>query len=116
MKCRDTLRSVVYDAGNGRVAWTTKGNPSRRWLDFKNLDFTLTTPTESIDVESGGSGDVSELLQPFTLETNRSIVESVRAGAQRNKSVINELESRGLTVDEALEMISNNPKDPDGGD
>lgn len=116
VKCDDTLRSVVYDAGLGRVAWRTKGNSDRRWLDFKDLDLTLDTPTLSVDVEAGGPGDASGMLQPFTIETNRAIVEAVGAGSRSNQTVVRELESRGMTVDEALELISKNPKDPDGGD
>jgi hypothetical protein len=108
----DTRRSVVYDAGRRRVAWLTPGNAKRRWIDFESLDLTLDTPTQLVDIERGGPGDVSGLLEDFTKGRNRSIAEGVLGRFRKDSSVVEILESRGLTVDDAIERIVQNPKDP----
>jgi len=69
-----TLRSVVYDAGRARVLYKTPGNSRIRWLDFASLDFSPGTPAKVLDVESGTGGDVSGLLEDYTVEGNRAIV------------------------------------------
>ena len=68
-----TLRSVVYDAGRRHVLYKTPGNSRIRWLDFASLDFSPSTPAKVLDVESGAGGDVSGLLEDYTVKGNRAI-------------------------------------------
>ncbi|UCG52928.1 MAG: linear amide C-N hydrolase [Candidatus Latescibacterota bacterium] len=105
----ETLRSVVYDAGRSRVLWKTRNNPSIRWLDLKALDLSRNTSTWILDVEAGGPGDVSALLEDYSVEANRAVVTRVLGRSRGEAGVINELEARGLTFDRALEMIIQNP-------
>jgi choloylglycine hydrolase len=114
VRCENTLRSVVYDAGRGRVSWTTPGNRERRWLDFANLDLTLATPTRMVDVEAGGPGNVAGLLEDYTTGKNRMIVDGVLGKSRDDRRIVDKLAARGMTVDEAIERIVNNPVEPVG--
>jgi hypothetical protein len=62
VSCDETLRSVVYDSGRGRVLWKTQNSERVRWLDLRALDLSGDTPTQVLDVEVGGTGDMSALL------------------------------------------------------
>ncbi|MFH1680221.1 MAG: carcinine hydrolase/isopenicillin-N N-acyltransferase family protein [Candidatus Eisenbacteria bacterium] len=101
-----TRRSVVYDATRGRVLWTTRGNAGVRRLELGSLDFSLGTPVQVLDVEAGGTGDVSALLTDYTLSGNRAVVTAVLDSGERSPEGIEELAKRGLTFDEALDLIA----------
>jgi choloylglycine hydrolase len=105
----DTIRSVVYDAGYRRVLWMTPGNPQMRWLNLNALDFSEGTSVKVVDVEVGGGGDVSELLVDYTVEANRALVEAVLGSDAGNPDIIKKLKSRGLTFEEALDLIAGHP-------
>jgi hypothetical protein len=62
-----------------------------------------------VDIEAGGPGEVSHLLEEYTMEANRGVVEAVRGDARENPEAVNLLRTRGLTVDEALDLIIRNP-------
>jgi choloylglycine hydrolase len=109
VSCDETLRSVVYDSGLRRVLWTSQDNTSVRWLDLRTLDLSGDTPTQVLDVEVGGAGDVSSLLGDYTVEGNRALVTAVLGTAIDDSTVIAELGRRGLTLDSALEMIAKHP-------
>jgi choloylglycine hydrolase len=104
-----TLRSVVYDAGRGRVLWKTRDNEKVRWLDFGSLDLAENTPTQLLDVEAGGPGDVSPLLEDYTIEANRALVNGVLKSDRQNPEIIDKLKARGLTFDTAVELTIQNP-------
>ena len=105
----ETLRSVVYDAGRGRVFWKTRDNDKVRWLDFSVLDLAVDSPTQILDVDAGGPGDASELLEGYTIEANRALVNRVLKADRQNPKIIDKLKGRGLTFDAAVELIIQNP-------
>jgi choloylglycine hydrolase len=109
VSCDETLRSVVYDSGRARVLWKTPNNTWVRWLDLRALDLSSDTPTQVLDVEAGGAGDMSALLEDYTVEGNRALVTAVLGAATEDSTVVEELGRRGITFDEALEMIAQNP-------
>ena len=109
VSCGDTRRSVVYDAGCGRILWRTQNNQHVRWLELENLDFSAGSPTKILDVDAGGAGNASALLVTYTVDANRAIVDGVFEGSRRNSEVIPELERRELTLDRALELIARHP-------
>jgi penicillin V acylase-like amidase (Ntn superfamily) len=109
VSCTDTRRRVVYDAGRRRVLWITRENPQVRWLDLDNLHFSGDTPTLMCNVEMGGPGEVSHLLEEYTLEVNREVVRAVRGSVMENTDLTESLGTRGLTVEEALELIARHP-------
>lgn len=104
----DTRRSVVYDAGHERVLWMSKANPEVRWLDLGTLDFSPGRATRIIDADAGGPGDVSSLLRDYTIEANRATVLAT-AGPRDDPATAEKLRSRGLTFDEAVELIARHP-------
>jgi penicillin V acylase-like amidase (Ntn superfamily) len=103
-----TRRSVVYDGPSGRIMWRTKSNPSVRWLDLASIDFSADQPTRFVDIESKGSGDVSDEIVAYTTEANRRLVRSV-LGLKASDRVRSLLSERGLTYEEALELIALHP-------
>jgi choloylglycine hydrolase len=105
----DTRRRVVYDASSSRVLWLTPENPSVRWLDLDSLDFSADEPALRVGMDMGGSGDVSHLLEEYTLEANRAVVDSVRSCARGDPQVIELLRARGLKFEEAIEVIARHP-------
>ena len=114
MSCYETIRSVVYDAGERRVSWKTPGDPEVRWLDFAALDLRFEAPVMMLDVEAGGRGDAAALLMEYSTGANRAIVTGVKDAGQRSPDTVDELESRGLTYDEALELIATHPTSTGG--
>jgi choloylglycine hydrolase len=109
VSCDETLRSIVYDAGRGRILWKTRSNRKVRWLDLGSIDFSPDTPSQILDVEEGGPGDVSGLLENYSVEENRHLVTAVLGAAGQDSTVIEELRVRGLTFDQALELIAVHP-------
>lgn len=110
----DTIRSVVYEADRPRVSWRTLENREVRTLDFADLDLSEGASVLMLDVEAGGPGDVSALLEDYSIAANRAIVSGVRDAGERGPEAIAELESRGLTFHEALEMIAAHPTSTGG--
>jgi choloylglycine hydrolase len=96
VSCAMTLRSVVYDAGEQRVYYSTPDNPEVRWLDFDHLDFSPRAAVKVLNVESGGPGDVFGLLEDYTVEGNRAIVTATLGPGSR----------------EALDTIAEHPTSP----
>ena len=56
-------------------------------------------------IEVGGSGDVAPLLRDYSPQVNRFIVSGVRDVGDRSPGTVSELRARGLTFDEALELV-----------
>jgi penicillin V acylase-like amidase (Ntn superfamily) len=108
VRVEDTLRSTVYDAARSRVSWKTRGNPDVRRLDLSTLDLGEGAPVRMMDVEAGEPGDAGAMLSDYSDSANRAIVSWVRA-AERDGETDEELASRGLTFEEALEMIAAHP-------
>jgi len=104
----DTRRSIVWLQTEGRVVWTTRSNREPRWLRLGDLDFSEGAPALLADA-SAGAGDVTGLLFEWTPEANRTLVFEARRSARGDTGANTSLEARGLTVDEALELIAGHP-------
>lgn len=109
VRCLDTRRSVVYQAGSNRVLWRTMNNPDIRWLDLAALDVSDSAAVRILDIDAGGPGDVSALLEEFTFEANRAVVAAVKGFDGDEPAHTNELESRGLSLAEILDVIAGHP-------
>ena len=105
----DTRRSVVYDAGKKRVLWKSEENPEIRWLDLGALDFSQDTPVQFIDIDSGDRGGVKAKLRDYTIEANRAVVRAILGSEDTSTSTIQELKSRGFTLEEVIERITHHP-------
>lgn len=109
----ETLRSVVYDCGGGRVLWRTSGNRDVRWLVLENLDFSPGAPVLMMDVDAGGMGDASGLLAEYTPEVNRATAEAVLGTGEDRADIEKVLAERGLTFDEAVDLVAGHPASVD---
>jgi len=69
-----TQWSIVYDMDGLRVSFRTNGNPGTRSIDLKSLDFACDSPVLVLDIDADLTGDVTELLEPYTFEANRALV------------------------------------------
>jgi choloylglycine hydrolase len=69
-----TQWSIVYDMDALRVSFRTNGSPGTRSIDLKRLDFACDSPVLVLDINADLTGDVTELLEPYTLEANRALV------------------------------------------
>jgi choloylglycine hydrolase len=74
-----TKWSIVYDLSGLQVSFRTRGNPGTRRIDLGRLDFSCATPVRIIDIDADLSGDITDLLLPYTLEANRALVDSAFA-------------------------------------
>lgn len=68
-----TKWSIVYDIRNLQVFFRTSSNPKARSIDLKKADFSCKTPVKMTDID-GGSGDISNSFQDYTLQTNRKLI------------------------------------------
>ena len=109
VRAYDTLRSVVYDSGLLRVSWRTPGNPDTRWLDFEALALDEGSVVVMLDVEAGGPGDASALLEPCSIETNRLIVDGTVGERLRSSGAASALDSLGMTIDKTIDHIAGHP-------
>jgi len=63
--------SLVFDTENHRAYFTTRRNPSLRWIDLEDLELRCGGPVKMIDVNHGGSGDVVDEMIDFDRQLNR---------------------------------------------
>ncbi len=61
-----TVWTIVFDAGNQKVSFFTKGGPRTRTIDMKKLDFSSATPVLMLDVNADLSGDVTGRFAPYS--------------------------------------------------
>jgi len=54
--------TTVYDLKNLTITWTAVNNPERRFIDMKKLNFDYSEDFISLDIQSSGSGDVTNLF------------------------------------------------------
>lgn len=104
----DTQRTVVYDAGSGRVTWTSWRSEERRWLQFSDLDMSEGSPTLVAYVHEGAAGDAAPSLVEYTLGANRASVAASMAPAFYEGSV-EILAQRGFTPEAVVELIAAHP-------
>jgi choloylglycine hydrolase len=74
-----TQWSIVYHVAELRVSFRTQGNPGTRIIELRRLDFSCATPVRIIDINADITGDVTELLEPYTFEANQALVDSAFA-------------------------------------
>ena len=109
VRAYDTLRSVVYDSGRKRVSWRTPGNPDTRWLDFESLALEEGSAAAMLGVEEGGPGDASSLLEPWTVEANRLIVDGTVGARLRASRAAASLSSLEPAIDATVDHIAGHP-------
>ena len=107
--CEETRRTAIYDGPGRRVLWTTRSNQSVRWLDLSALDFSPSAGTQVVDVNGDGSGDASGDLVGYTVDINRKTVRAVRGLDGSAAAVPCGFPERGLTLDQAVELIALHP-------
>jgi penicillin V acylase-like amidase (Ntn superfamily) len=71
-----TQWSIVYDVADLRVNFRTRDHREIRTIDLRRLDFGCGSPVLIMDVNAGLAGDVTERLEPYSIEANRALVES----------------------------------------
>jgi penicillin V acylase-like amidase (Ntn superfamily) len=78
-----TQWSQVIDMRAGRVYFRTAQARQIKYLDMHQLDFTRAGPVSVVDINRGGSGDVTSAFQQYSAEENwwlvKQIIETVDA-------------------------------------
>lgn len=103
----NTRRSVVYDVEELRVFWKSENHSALRWLELNDLDFLGDSPAQMIDIDAKVSGDVTDELIPFNCPANEEITRQIFKSA--DSPSLDELKSRGFSLDEAVETIAYHP-------
>jgi len=70
-----TKWQIVYQPTAGKISWRTSTEPAIKTLDMTKLTGRCDKPTLGIDVDAPNEGDVTALLRPFALASNRALVE-----------------------------------------
>lgn len=70
-----TQWSIVYELANGRVHFSSSGNPKVRTIDLSELDLDCTAEPQMADLQAEGAGAVK--LVPYSAEVN---LETLNAG------------------------------------
>ena len=63
-----TQWSIVFDTQNLRAYFRTYDHPGIKHFDIYDLDPTCTSPVRMLDIQTPGTGDVSELFEDLTFE------------------------------------------------
>jgi len=112
VSCENTQRMVVYDATHNRVLWKSIVNNKIRWLDLNEIDFSSGTTTKVIDIDDNIEGNVLANLIDYTIDLNRQVARAVMFPNAFGSATPNELSSRGLTLEEVIEMVAIHPTRP----
>ncbi len=70
---RSTLWSLVFDAKNGRLYYSTAQNPEIRYVGLSDFDLNCDSPVQLLDINASGKGDVRKSFRDFTHEENARI-------------------------------------------
>lgn len=70
-----TKWQIVYQPTAGKISWRTATEPAIKTLDMAKLTARCDKPTLGIDVDAPNAGDITTLLRPFALASNRALVE-----------------------------------------
>ncbi len=110
----NTQRSIVYEVTARRFHFRTHNNPGVKFIDLNRVDFSPTTPTLMLDIETSDAGDVTTALVPHTTEANRRIVESfvqlVHLTGGAADLLKEDLAKAGLSEEQFVKLIAHHPE------
>ena len=72
-----TAWTLVFDAKNRQMYFTTIGNPSIRQIDLGKLDFSSGTPVQALDIHASLAGDITGSLPRYSHRS--SLARSIEA-------------------------------------
>ncbi len=70
-----TKWQIVYQPATAKISWRTATEPAIKTLDLGKLGGRCDKPVLGIDIDAPNEGDVTALLRPFALASNRALVE-----------------------------------------
>ncbi len=71
-----TRWSVVYDARRREISWVSDRSANRKMVRLADLALDCAAEAKMLDVHSTLSGDVTDLLEPYSPDRNRELVVS----------------------------------------
>ncbi len=69
----DTLRRALYEPAARRIHWVTRDNPTWRWLDLADIDFSRYTGCRVLPVDRGWGPVHEASFKPYSETLNRTI-------------------------------------------
>jgi hypothetical protein len=69
-----TQWTIVYDLTGRTVHFRTKDNREIKSVRAAGLDFSCRTGAKLLDIQTAAGGDVTDLVQPYTLTANRNLI------------------------------------------
>ena len=69
-----TRWTIVYDMNNLRVYFRTFSNPEMRYIDLEPINFSCSEPVKMLDINAGGSGDVTGCFENYSQEVNLDLI------------------------------------------
>ncbi len=103
-----TVWSIVYDIRGRVVHYRTLESPDRRYVRMQALDFACDALPLSIDLDAGGTGDMTDLLAPLDRATNRDLIRSSYAKTRHVGPVSDEALDRVASYPDRMECASAN--------
>lgn len=74
-----TKWSIVYDIRNKKIYFKTLAAPDVKTLSFRDFEFSCSSPSRAVDINSKAKGDLQQFFTPFTEKMNaRFIAEAAR--------------------------------------
>jgi choloylglycine hydrolase len=70
-----TKWSIVYDISGRGIHFTTNDRRGRKFLAFKDIDFSCSASLKAFPLESPISGNIATALKPLDAQTHRAILE-----------------------------------------
>jgi penicillin V acylase-like amidase (Ntn superfamily) len=83
----NTKWSIVYDIKNMTVYFRTFDNRKIKSIDLKALDFKCSSQVNVIDINTDSGGDISTLMNNYSYELNRELIEESYSGVDFLKNV-----------------------------
>jgi penicillin V acylase-like amidase (Ntn superfamily) len=79
-----TRWSIVYDISGRGIHFSTHDRQQRKFLSFKDVNFSCAAPPLAFPLESSVSGNIASSLVPLDAQTNRAVLErSARESSTR---------------------------------
>jgi penicillin V acylase-like amidase (Ntn superfamily) len=79
-----TKWSIVYDITNKSIQFKTNRFKTIKTISFSSFDFTCTANAKVWDMNQAASGKIDNLVENFTQEINKKIVERATKESERN--------------------------------
>jgi choloylglycine hydrolase len=96
-----TRYSIVFDIKNGEINYRTKDHQDIRILKMKDFDYSFKTPVLGADIE-GKIPKGKDDFQPYTIETNRALIEKVITECEFLKQTIGPFKDFFIMYPESL--------------